>query len=55
VENTCQAEPFWSEYAWAFRATERLCVAYPWPQSIVIIDSMPVIPGLVFTPGSNSS
>jgi hypothetical protein len=55
VENTFQAEPYWSEYAWSFRATERLGLAYPWPQAIVIIDSLPVTPGLVFTPGSNSS
>jgi HK97 family phage major capsid protein len=55
VENTWQTEPAWSTYAWSFRATERLGLAYPWPQSIVIIDSMPVTPGLVFQPGGNSS
>jgi HK97 family phage major capsid protein len=55
VENTWQTEPVWSQYAWAFRATERLGLAYPWPASIVIVDSMPVTPGLVFQPGGNSS
>ncbi len=55
VENTWQGEPYFSTYQWAFRASERIGLAYPWPQSIVILDSMPVTPGLVFTPGGNSS